>query len=478
MLLVSEDELSGLVMRLRRARIAARYDAAQTTPENRRHWAMADALGPDASNSAAVRRLLRERSRLECANNCYAAGALQSLGNDIVGTGPRLLVRAGDRAVARRIEQAFARWARATRLTVKLQTMVKARVRDGEAFGLLVNNTRLRSEVLLDMRLIEADMVRAPTGRQDGPLFVDGVEYDEAWNPVKYWVLDQHPGEAIGQPVAKEYDASVVVHTYREDRPGQSRGVPELTPALGLFALLRQFILATVRAADHAADYAAVMHTTLPTVEAAEVYGTDTLDIERGTVSALPEGWSLTQLEARHPNASFREFKGEILDEIGRALQMPSNIIRGNSAGYNYASGRLDHQVYRRNIAVYRADIERSVLDEILAAWVREASLVGIIPAEMRDSLEIPHEWLWPGFLHVDPNKEAMAQERRLANHTSTLADELALMETPRSLDEVLEQRAYELRRMRELGLPPASPGAAVDTADTPDPEEDHAHAT
>ncbi|MBL9141882.1 MAG: phage portal protein, partial [Phycisphaerae bacterium] len=448
---VAESQLSKLILR-------ARYDAAQTNTENRRHWAAADSLGPDAAGSSGVRRTLRIRSRHEVANNSYLAGAVLSLANDIVGTGPRLRVLLADREVARRIEASFTQWARAVRLAGKLQTMVKARVRDGEAFAIKTNNPRLRTAVLLDFRLIEADMVCSPMGRQDSPLFVDGIEYDEAWNPVTYHVLDQHPGEACGQPETRPYDARNVLHTYREDRPGQSRGIPELTPALGLSAMLRELTLATLRAAGHAADYAAVMQTTLPTVEAADLYGDDSVEIERGTIAAMPEGWELKQFDAKHPNTTYASFKGELLDEIGRALQMPANVIRGNSAGYNYASGRLDHQVYRRMITVYRDDLDRSVLDELLASWVEEASLLpGLLPRELRDMLELPHTWLWPGFFHVDPTKEATAQAQRIENSTTTLAAECAMSEQPSDWEDVLEQRGRELARMRELGIPTSS---------------------
>ena len=34
--------------------------------------------------------------------------------------------------------------------------------------------------------------------------------------------------------------------------------------------------------------------------------------------------------------------------------------------------------------------------------------------------------WFWDGHEHVDPSKEATAQEKRLANNTTTLAAEYA----------------------------------------------------
>lgn len=70
-----------------------------------------------------------------------------------------------------------------------------------------------------------------------------------------------------------------------------------------------------------------------------------------------------------------------------------------------------------------------------------------VIPAER-------HTWFWDGFPHVDPGKEATAQEKRLANNTTTLAAECA--KDGRDYMSVLRQRAKELKLMREWGIPVA----------------------
>ena len=59
--------------------IQARYDAAQTTRENQRHWLLADTLSPNAATNADVRGTLRMRSRYEIANNSYAKGMIDTL---------------------------------------------------------------------------------------------------------------------------------------------------------------------------------------------------------------------------------------------------------------------------------------------------------------------------------------------------------------------------------------------------------------
>jgi len=97
------DRLSNRRVLVRPARVVrGRYDAAQTTGDNERHWANADFLAADAANSPEVRRALRCRARYEVANNSYAKGIVLTLANDVVGTGPRLQMLARDPAVSGR----------------------------------------------------------------------------------------------------------------------------------------------------------------------------------------------------------------------------------------------------------------------------------------------------------------------------------------------------------------------------------------
>src|SRR5690606_1667637 len=244
--------------------VRARYDAASTTHENRRHWASADGLSANAANSPEVRRVLRNRARYEVANNSYARGIVLTLANDVVGTGPRLQLLTTDPDANNRIEHEFAQWAKAIGLAEKLRTMRMARAQDGEAFAILTNNPRLATQVKLDLKLIEADQVTTPdlNPTHSG---VDGIVFDEAGNPVEYHVLRHHPGDS-GNSLAlvSEYDrlpADAVIHWFRADRPGQARGIPDIMPALPLFAQLRRFTLAVLAAAETAADFAGILYT-------------------------------------------------------------------------------------------------------------------------------------------------------------------------------------------------------------------------
>lgn len=434
--------------------LAARYDAASTSDDNRRHWANADGLSANAANSAEVRRTLRNRARYEVANNSYARGIVLTLANDTIGTGPRLQLLTEDPETNRRIEQEFARWAGAVGLAEKLRTMRMAKAQDGEVFALLTSNARLGTSIQLDLRLIEADQIATPQLNAAKPNGVDGILLDSAGNPVEYHLLKNHPGEI--NRVDWDFDripAESMIHLYRADRPGQSRGVPDIMPALPLFAQLRRFTLAVLAAAETAADFAGILYTDAPAngeADSAEPF--EPIELEQRALLTMPGGWRMSQLEAEQPATTYGEFKHEILNEIARCLNMPFNIAAGNSSGYNYASGRLDHQTYFKSIRVEQSQLEAIVLDRILSVWFDEAVLVpGLLPAGLGPIAEWPHQWFWDGQEHVDPAKEANAQATRLNNHTTTLAHEYARQ--GRDWEESLRQRAKELQLMADLGL-------------------------
>jgi lambda family phage portal protein len=452
--------------------VRARYDAASTNDDNRRHWANADGLSANAANSPEVRRQLRNRSRYEVANNSYARGIVDTLANDVVGTGPRLQMLTESPDANRRIEREFMAWAKAAGLAEKLRTMRKARAEDGEAFGVLTSNPRLPTAIQLDVHLIEADQVCTPDLKLLAPNVIDGIVFDAWGNPVEYHVLRAHPGDMTALAL-RDYEripASAVVHWFRADRPGQARGIPDIMPALPLFAQLRRFTLAVLAAAETAADFAGILYTDAPAngeADAAEPF--EPIELEKRALLTMPGGWKMSQMEAEQPSTSYAEFKHELLNEIARCLNMPFNIAAGNSSGYNYASGRLDHQTYFKSLRVEQAHLECVILDRILAAWFDEAVLIpGLLPAGIGLIADWPHQWFWDGHEHVDPAKEASAQTMRLANHTTTLADEYAR----RGLDweTQLRQRAKELSLMAELGLANAQ---AIAMPAAPAPEED-----
>ncbi|HOQ61908.1 MAG TPA: phage portal protein, partial [Vicinamibacterales bacterium] len=430
--------------------VKARFDAAQTTKDNARHWSAADALSADGEASPEVRRTLRTRSRYEIANNSYARGLVQMLANDTIGTGPRLQMLTEDEAFNDDAEAAFAKWSEAVMLPQKLRTMRIARCQDGEAFAVLDTNPGIRDPVKLGLTLIEADRVSGEPRWQESDGEVDGIRFDQWGNPESYRVLKRHPGDAlaVAGDEAVIVPAGSMVHIFRRDRPGLHRGIPELTPALDLFAQLRRYSKAVLSAAEAAADFAAVLYTDAPPDgESEDIEALDTIPLERNMMVTMPAGWKMGQLDPKQPSSTHAEAVKCYLSEIARCVSCTYGAVAGDFSGFNYASGRLDNQVYHKSILVDRSCWETEVLNRVFEAWFREWLLLR--GETMADDT---HTWFWDGFPHVDPVKEATAQAQRLASCTTTLAAECA--RDGRDYMAVLRQRGKELKAMRELGIP------------------------
>lgn len=436
----------------------ARYDAAATTAENRRHWANADHLSADAANSPDVRRILRARARYEIANNCFARGIANTLANFIVGTGPRLQLLTAEAAVNTTVERHFNAWADAVNLAETLRVMRMALTQDGEAFAVFTLNPGIDHPVKLDLRLVEADQIATPDLVAPSETAVDGIRFDRWGNPVEYHLLLRHPGDLGVTPLEyRRLAARDVIHYFLRQRPGQHRGIPEITPALPLFSQLRRYNLAVLAAAETAADFAAVVQTDMPPPpdqEEAVARPFEVVELEPRMATVLPYGFKIGQVQPQQPSTNHEAFVKLILNEIARCFDMPLNIALCNSAGYNYASGRLDHQTFFKRIRVERNALELIVLRPILRAWLDEAVLVAdLLPLAARSLRwpDIPFQFFWDGLEHVDPVKEASAQKIRLASLTSTLAYECA--REGRDWEAVLRQRAKEKALMQELGL-------------------------
>ena len=458
--------------------IRAHFAAAESAAKDADWW-KADYLSADADANPDTRRVLRMRSRYEYQNNSYARGVIQCLANDSIGNGPRLRYASSDDALNSRIERDFTAWAETVRLGEKLRAIRIARARDGEAFVLLAQNPAIRADVKLDLSLIDADRVAGDCCTESGgrlspaaetggsrsvatsegcgkPFTIDGITYDQYGNPVSYRVLVSHPCDGnLAEERAMLIPAANMIHVFRADRAEQHRGVPELAAALPLFAKLRRYTNAVVASAEKAAEYGGILYTEHPTDgTCAQIEPMDAVTLDVNQLTTMPEGWKMDELYVKAPIATYADFKKEMLSEIGAAMGIPYAIVAGTSAGYTYASAKLDHQTYFRVLRNERGFVEDSVLNRLFALWLREWSLAHpdvevsggpqSSAAEAGGSRSVatdvePHSpfpvplistwnasWLWPMFDNIDMLTAARVQSIALKNRTTTLATEYA----------------------------------------------------
>lgn len=479
--------------------VRASFDAASRSPEAMRHFRGADLLAADSALSQDIRMLIASRARYEVTNNGYAHGILLTLAEDTIGTGPRLqyyFCDCTDEAAAeaslvklQHREARWNQWSKAAQLCRKLKISRFSKAQDGEVFLVKNYNPKLRSHVKLDVTLYESEQVGSPVLSvtpeyyDNGvPKEVDGILYDRYGNPEEYRFWTVHPGaNAVGSRLIQDsrmVKAQHVIHYMNQIRPGQHRGVSEIASTLPIFNDLRRFTNAVLAAAETAAEISFVLSTDTP---AEDQEGNPQIQhLDAGTVMelcrnagiALPEGWKASQLKAEQPTATHDNFVTTKIREAARAVSMPLNVALCDSSGYNYASGRLDHQTYHRRINGERAEIEDTILENLREEF--EAADRIYFPEDYDVAGEVIHEWMWDGGEHVDPLKEANAQKVRLNDSgTTTLAEECA--REGKDWLKVLHQRAREKATRQRLGLDePTEPApGAVNPKDDEDDEKE-----
>jgi len=459
------NEFGRPLQRVARMPARASYDAARSGNQTRNIWTEATGRSAEAEATPAIRATLRNRARYEIRNNSYFRGMVDTKAYFTVGRCPRLQIDTDDEQYDRTKERIFRDWADEIRLGEKARLSEVQMVESGEAIWVLVHNPRLRSPVKMDVILIEPDRLTGQMDKLRRKRYADGIEYDEVGNPISYDILDDHPGGtmsaaafgAAGRRSYTPYAADQVIHRFRRTRPGQKRGVTELAPVLNLGAMLRRYSLAVLTAAETASAYSFILQSTGANAEPVTIDPMDVIDLEYGSGLTLPAGWEMKQMNPQQPATTYKEFKREVLNEVARCIMMPLNIALGDSSGYNYASGRLDHQAFFKRISIDQYELGLD-LSTIYRRW---NDVYQFTPGALRSKswypgFAEPHTWHFDGIKHVDPYKEAMAQALRLQNRTTTYAIEWA--EQGMSSEEGHERLAREVRKLREDGLLPKDP--------------------
>lgn len=440
----------------------AKVEAAGTDEFSTRLWANADSLGPNAAFSEGVRQRVRDRGRHENINNGTARGLTRSHSNDLIGTCPRpQLTIPGDESgeIAERIERSFGKWAKAIQLGNKARLMEKQSCHSNEAFCILQDNPRVGHPVKLDWRLIESEQCKSPWKLPAGAVVIDGVEVDGLGNRVAYWFLQYHPGESSSIAVGRgdndylRINANNVLHWFEQDRPGQLRGLAKLASALPLFAQVRRWDAAALTAAEFAAMLAGIMKTNLPPQDGqpTQIGDWNFFELVKGALLSLPQGWDATQFDAKQPTANHSDFKRGLHGDAGNGSGAPLNVTTGNSSGYNYSSGRLDHVPYHRGKRIDRYDFQIVVLDPTLAAWESYARAVGEVPPECPPIDDWTWSWNYDGFEGIDALKDANTDDCRIKNGTATYAEIHG--EYGQDSREQLKKLAAEVRWFEANGL-------------------------
>lgn len=431
--------------------VRAFYDAASVSSTMNRHFLNADGLDPNQGLRASGRKLIASRARYEVANNGYANRTIKVLVSDTIGNGPKINVICHSSSAKDNITNRWREWTERNNLRQILATARRSKAVDGEVFLVLNKNPKI-PHFPYKLSTIEADYICDTAGSVDetypnGQLkHYDGINLDQYGEPTGYTYIPP-TSYASSKPIV--IGADLVIHYANLERPGQIRGVSEMASTLINYNDLRRYSNAVLSASELAACLSFLVESGLPPSDDSDGWeaGT-TMDVYRGGGTVLPEGYSGKQLKAEQPTSTYSDYTKAKIRECAGCFGMPLNVALGDSSGYNYASGRLDHQSYHKLIRVERKLIEEVILFRLFELF----KIVDRIkhPADYKE--EVRASFMWDAFGHVDPVKEANAQATRLANFTANISTELAA--DGRDFADMVEQRAKEIKLLEASGLP------------------------
>ncbi len=429
------------------------FESGQTNRLNQAHWLGAQDVSVNRYLAEKL-SVIRARTNYEVHNNGMLLGMINSHADDIVGPeGPTLQVISEDDAYNTALEQVWRQWfaAPTPKPNVSGASWLKLNIRSlwkcGEYLSQFVT-VPTDGPVGLRLRPVPPRDLRSPIDMTGRPDVFMGIRFDGFGRPAAYHIARQHGMGLMAMNLGK-YDtvpADLMIHEFILEEEDQARGIPWLNTGLQPSADLRDYDDQVQDAARQMADQTGMMysdHADLAPWEASE-----STTIERRMWNMAPPGWKPFVYPATQPPVQYPEYRAERSREIGRPMGIPLLMFRLDSSKHNYSSARLDTQAYRRSLSSAQIWLSGGVqgvgvLGRLVDEVAKEARFS--VPALRRKAATVVYQWTWPALPHVDPNKEATADDKRLKNLTLSLSDAAAAQGMS------LEGHIQKLVRVRKL---------------------------
>ncbi len=425
---------------------------------------------------------LRERSRMLYMGAPIATSAIKNNRTNIVGTG--LVLKASiDREALGMTEEEAAAWQRHAEREFALwaedkrncdlsgmnnfygiqQLACMSWLMSGDVFVIRrhMPATPL-APYTLRLQMVEADRVRTPMlgctmagnytiGRNEetGNVIFDGVEISDSGRVVAYHVANTYPFDMISATGEQEVFTRIpvygeetglpnILHICDSERPGQYRGVPLLAPVIEPLLQLRRFTEAELAAAVVQSFFTAFIKTDggasdMPFNEVdpdERVYrSADDYQMGPGTINVMDPGEDISFASPTHPQGSFEPFVTALCEQIGAAVEVPSDmLLKAYNASYSAARAAIldAWKMFRMRRAWLVDDLCRPVYE----LWMTEAIASGRLQAPGfftdagRHHAYLGSEWVGPSAGTLDPEKEIKASVMAIQHGLSTHSDE------------------------------------------------------
>lgn len=303
------------------------------------------------------------RSRDLVRNHGIASGAVQTLVDNVVGTGLRLAAVPDYKALnkdkiwadewARSVESHWRSWAESAECDAA-RMLTFAGLTTQVFRSLIVNGEALALPLWLDdrafnttLQLIEPDRLSSPEDKPNSKYLRGGIEIDDYGAPLAYWIRKTHPGDIFSLaednnwervPARTEFGRLRVLHIHDKERTGQNRGKPLMASIMPLFKMLDHYENSELQAAIVNAMIAAFIETPLDGESISEMFGGSVdnyisarnewkIKLQGGAIIPVFPGDKVAPFTPSRPNSAYGNFVENILRHIGTGLNLPFELL-------------------------------------------------------------------------------------------------------------------------------------------------------
>lgn len=464
--------------------LGARRDRAATAEWNPGGGSPALDINPDLP-------MLRDRSRDQMRNAPVALGALNTDVLHVVGTGLSYTPAIDAKRLGLTPERAqnwmddtkarWKVWAESPDCDYRRQLdfygitelAYRSWKESGDCFVLTPIVQRDGEETLV-LQIVEADRVCNPMGQLQTDVLQDGVELEpDTGIPIAIHVAKNHPGDLRGgnqwTRVPLRGDSTGrrnVLHLIDMLRPDQVRGVPWIAPIIEPLKQLGKWSDNELNAAVVSSIFAVFMEMDADAFQ--ELYDDGAASslaassdkwsgkLESGKVVNLLPGEKANIQTPGRPNPEFDPFWNAMVRQIGMALGMPHEVLTMHfQSSYTAARGAL--LIAWRNFMQRRDKTAKLLCQPVIDLWLAHEVSSGRIacPGFFSDRATraawCAAKWTGDGPGSVDPVKEVVAAEKRVAMGISTLQAE-SIAYDGQDWDAKDRQRTKEIATQKKNG--------------------------
>lgn len=333
---------------------------------------------------------------------------------------------------------------------------------DGEAFVRMVPGFPNKWGFALQM--IDAELIdhgyNRPAGKGTNEIRC-GIEVDQWGRPVFYHVTiclnDTPTGSRLPIP------AEQMIHLFRPDRIGQTRGITWMYSNLSQLRMLDAYKEAEVIAARLGASQMMVFKYDNPELIDEKAPANYRMEVQPGKGITLPPGLSMQQFDPKYPNANGPGFDKSQQRYISTGLPGATyNTLANDYEAVNFSSLRANALVERDMWRTLQQWFVQAFKQPIFEQHLKTSLLTGALKVGSRDPEKYKNvRWFPRGWAWVNPlqeiNASVMAIKNGMSSRTSSLAEQGEDFETV--IEELADEtKTADAKRVQIMETKPAPP--------------------